>query len=786
MTLWKYLKGISATVIAVATLTGCAYSDLMPGDKSANTTGATSKPLTLERIMKDREFSGERSTYFNWLKDGSGYTVLERRESDVAEDTASGDSSETAGVHEDDVTEGVSGNDIVFYNPDSTGRKVLVKFEKLIPEGESKPLQIESYNWSKDGKWLMVFTNGKKVWRSRSRGDFWILNLESNKLMQLGGKEPGESKLMFAKFSPDSSKVGWVRDNNIYMQPIGSDKVVQLTTDGSNIIVNGNFDWVYEEEFSIRDGFRWSPDSASIAYWQLDTSGVKEFIMINNTDELYPTLTTFPYPKAGEQNSAVKVGVVSLSDKKTRWADLGGDNRDRYIPRISWAGDGEHLLIQDVNRPQNINKLRMFKWKSGDLSTILVDQDEAFLENFYDAKFLESGTDFIWHSERDGWRHLYRVSRDGKIIKDLTPGDFDIVEMLAMNEDKNVLYFIASPEDVSQRYLYKTSLDGSAPVTRVTPKSYEGSNSYYMSPDASWARHSHSTFTQPAMRQVIEVDGHRSVKTLITNDELKAKLAKENLPSHEFFQVAARDGVMLDGYIMYPPNMDKSKKYPIIFYIYGEPWGQTVQDRWSGAGYLNNALLTQRGYIVASIDNRGTRAPKGRDWRKSIYKKLGDITARDQADALDAMAKRWSFIDTKRVGVWGWSGGGTQTLNLLFRYPEKYQVGVSVASVPDLSLYDTIYQERYSGNPKTDPDSYKNSSAINFVEGLQGDLLIIHGTGDDNVHYQGAERLVNELVKHNKQFEFMAYPNRSHGIYEGKNTSLHLRTLLHNFFYKNL
>lgn len=768
--------------LAMFVVTGCT---------TTFTPESVNNPLTLKRIYQDREFRGERSTYFTWLKDGSGYTVLEKREIKADTVTANSQTATQSDIDalKDEVGqdgEPVTGYDIVYYKPDSTGRNVMVNFEKLIPEGETKPLSIERYTWSKDGKWLMVFTNGQKVWRSRSRGDFWILNLETNQLMQLGGELPGESKLMFAKFSPDSSKVGWVKDNNVFYQPIGSNKIVQLTYDGSDIIVNGNFDWVYEEEFTIRDGFRWSPDSDSIAYWQLDTSGVKSFTMINNTDELYPTLTTFPYPKAGEQNSAVKVGVVDLSDKKTRWAELQGDNRDRYIPRISWAGDGNTLMIQDVNRPQNVNKLWAFDWKSGQLTNIYTDKDEAFLEWFYDAKFINNGKDFIWHSERDGWRHLYRISKDGQSILDLTPGEFDIVDMLAVNENKNVVYFTASPSDVSQRYLYKTSLDGSYAMSRVTPKEYEGTNSYYMSEDGSYARHSYSNFTSPSTSQVVEVESHTTIKPLIKNEKLKQKLTNETLPEHEFFQVEARDGVVLDGYIMFPPNMDKSKKYPIIFYVYGEPWGQTVKDSFRGNSYLWDAMMAQKGYIVASIDNRGTRAPKGRDWRKSIYKKLGVVTVRDQSDALTAMSDRWSFIDTNRVGVWGHSGGGTQTLNLLFRHSDQYKVGVAVAAVPDLSLYDTIYQERYSGNPKTDPESYQNSSALNFADGLEGKLLLIHGTGDDNVHYQGAERLINELIKHNKQFDFMSYPNRSHGIYEGKNTTIHLKTLISDYFLEHL
>ncbi|WP_462178665.1 S9 family peptidase [Pseudoalteromonas gelatinilytica] len=770
---------IKTSTLAFAVVAGLglqACSSTEQASTPSATVNATANPLSLEQIYKEKDFKAERSTYFTWLDDGTGYTVLEERESDKnnQDDKAKDDE------------HGVKGNDIVFYNADGTGRKVLVSYEKLIPKGDKEPLTVESYQWSKDGKWLMVFTNGEQVWRSRSRGDFWLLNLETDSLYQLGGENIEAKKLMFAKFSPDSSKVAYVRDNNIYMEKVGSKAVTALTTDGNDTIVNGNFDWVYEEEFTIRDGFRWSPDNKSIAYWQLDTSGVKYFTMINNTDDLYPTLKEFPYPKAGEMNSAVKVGVVSLSDKKTRWAELGGDNRDRYIPRISWAGTGESLMIQDLNRPQSHNKVWLFDWQKQQLTKILEDKDDAFIEWFYTANWSKDGKFFIWHSERDGWRHLYRVSRDGKTVVDLTPGEYDIIDMLALNEDKNVMYFTASPDDPGQRYLFRTSLDGSSKPMRVTPASFDGSNSYYMSKDTSWAMHTFSKFGTPPMKEIIKVSDHSNVKTLVENTALKEKLATEQLPTHEFFTVNARDGVELDGYIMFPANMDKSKKYPIVFYVYGEPWGSTVQDRWEGDSYLYKSYLTQQGFIVASVDNRGTRAPKGRDWRKSIYKKIGSITVRDQVDALDAMAKRWDVIDTDRVGVWGHSGGGSSTLNLLFRHGDKYKVGIASAPVPDIRLYDTIYQERYAGNPNTDPESYDNTSPITFAKDLQGKLLLIHGTGDDNVHYQGSERLINELVKHNKQFEFFSYPNRSHSLREGEGTTLHYHTMMANFFEKHL
>ena len=743
--------------------------------------------LSLDKIYKDKYFESERGAYFRWLDDGSGYTILEPR------------NTEKVAVTDDNP--GVKGNDIVFYDVAGENRRVLVAFERLTPTNTDEPLAIDDYSWSKDGKWVLIYSNSKKVWRSNSRGDYWLLNLETNALRQIGPQatlsisyegdemrpEDEEAQLMFAKFSPDSTQIAYVYKNNIYAETVddGNSQISQLTTDGNEVVINGNFDWVYEEEFVIADGFRWSPDSQKIAYWQFDTSGVRVFHMIDNTSNLYPEIISFPYPKAGETNSAVRVGVVNVNSKTTSWAELEGDNRDRYIPRINWATNNQ-LLIQDVDRPQQVNKIILFNISDNSLTNIYTDTDTAFLEWYYDAEFINNGKHFIWHSERDGWRNLYRISTNGDEIVNLTPGGFDIVSMLALNEDKNKVYFTASPNNVAQRYLFEASLDGTGKPTRITPQEYEGYNGYEMSKDASNALHYHNSFNSPTKTQTIKVDGHTTVTKLVKNEELKQRLAEYQLPSSEFIQVNAQDGTVLDAYIMMPTNLNKSKKHPIIFYVYGEPWGQTVQDRWGGDGYLLRALLVQQGFIVVSVDNRGTRAPKGRDWRKSIYKQIGSITVQDQADALDEIAKRYSFIDTDRVGVYGHSGGGSSTLNMLFKHGDKFHAGVAIAPVPDISLYDTIYQERYSGNPNDDPESYYNTSSINFVEDFVGKLLLIHGTGDDNVHYQGSEKLIDELVKHNKHFEFMAYPNRAHGIRKGENTVLHRQTMLVDFFERHL
>ncbi|GLX78997.1 peptidase S9 [Thalassotalea insulae] len=758
-TMQRWLVGavITTTVIACQSTTTT---------KQTQVKQATKNPLTLERIYKDREFSSDHIGRIRWLKDGSGYTALE-------------DSAETKNEQGKAVS---IGKDIVVYAPDTLKRTILVNAQQLIPQGQSEPLKIDDYSWSADRQKLMIYTNSKKVWRSKSRGDYWVLELNSGKLSRLGGKDVKDSSLMFAKFSPDASRVAYVVENNIYLENLASQKITQLTDSAGNGIINGLFDWVYEEEFGIRDGFRWSPDGKKIAYWQLDTSGSKDFHMINNTDSLYPKITTFPYPKVGETNALAKIGIVDLATSKTTWAKIPNNSRDMYIPRMNWTGNSDEILVQHLNRKQDHNILYLTNVATGKVNEIYTELDENFLDGIKDAKWINDGKHFIWTSETSGWRHFYSISRDGKTKLDLTPGHFDVISIEAVDEKNGWLYYIASPKNVSQRYLFRSKLDASEVNQQMTPERFAGSNSYHMSPDGQWAIHTHSTFTQPAQKRLIKVENHQEQHMMMDNKALIEKLTQLTPAQHEFFQVTAQDGIVLDGYIMRPADFDPKKKYPIIFYVYGEAWGQTVQDKWRGNSYLWDQMLTEKGYLVASIDNRGTRAPKGRKWRKEVYGAIGVLSSRDQSDALNAMAERWNYIDTNRVGIWGHSGGGSMTLNMLFRYPEQYHVGVSLAPVPDQRLYDTIYQERYSGILADNEEGYKLGSPITHAKNLKGNLLLVHGTGDDNVHYQGSERLINELVKYNKQFQFMSYPNRSHGLWEGEGTTLHLQTMKTNYF----
>ncbi|HKA20084.1 MAG TPA: prolyl oligopeptidase family serine peptidase, partial [Blastocatellia bacterium] len=456
------------------------------------------------------------------------------------------------------------------------------------------------------------------------------------------------------------------------------------------------------------------------------------------------------------------------------------------------------VIIQQLNRNQNTNTVMLGDIKSGTVRPILTEKDDTWVDVAWgeidwdkkglargDAEWIDDGKRFLWASERDGWRHIFSVSRDGKDVRCVTEGKYDVLAVEQVDQSGGWIYFIASPENAAQRYLFRVRLDGAGKAERVTPADRVGTHGYIISPNAKFAIHSFSTLSQPPVDDIVGLPQHNSIRTLIDNKELRDRLAKLKPCPHEFFRVDIGEGVQLDGWMIKPPDFDSSKRYPVLFYVYGEPWGQTVLDRWSSARGLWHQMLAQQGYIVASVDNRGTPAPKGRAWRKIIYRKMGIVNSADQAAATREIIK-WPFIDSSRVGIWGWSGGGSSTLNAMFRYPDLYKVGVSVAPVPDIRYYDTIYQERYCGLPKDHPDEYKQSSPITFAGQLKGQLLVVHGSGDDNVHYQGTEAMINALVASNKQFSMMVYPNRSHGISEGEGTMRHLYGVLTRFINEKL
>ena len=677
------------------------------------------------------------------------------------------------------------GRDIVHYDAATGARSVLISARQLIPAGTNVPLDIEDYSWSADGGRLLIFTNSQRVWRQNTRGDYWVLDRQTATLRKLGGPTAAPASLMYAKFSPKGDQVGYVRNGDLYVESLSDGSITQLTSGADSLHVNGMTDWVYEEEFDLRDGFRWSPDGTRIAYWQFDMTGVGTFRLINDTDSLYPRIIPIQYPKAGTPNSAVRIGVVAARGGATRWIALGDDLRENYLPRMEWAGPNE-LVLQRMNRLQNSNRVLLADATSGAIRTVLTEQDSAWVEVVDDLAWLGGGAEFLWPSERDGWRHLYRVSRDGSKVSLVTPGAFDVVSVAGVDEAGGWLYYIASPENATQRYLYRGRLDGKSNPQRLSPATAPGTHSYELAPGAAFAFHTYSRFDRPPSTELIRLPSHQSIRVLASDSLQRAAVAGVITRPAEFFKVPVGGGLAVDGWMIRPRDFDSTRTYPMLVYVYGEPAGQTTADGWSGSRRLWHQLLADQGYVVVSFDNQGTPAPRGRSWRKVVYGAVGVISSREQADAVRSLTRSRSYLDSTRVGIWGWSGGGSSTLQALFRYPDVYQVGMAVAPVPDESLYDTIYQERYMGLPTSNAQAYQRASAISVAEGLRGKLLLVHGSGDDNVHYQGSERLVNRLIRLGKSFDFMTYPNRSHCICEGQGTTLHIYSLLTRYLLEHL
>jgi len=729
--------------------------DLYPQNKAENNL------LTIDRLFNSNEFRLERLSPIQWLNNGASYSYLKI-------------SADLNKFH-----------DIMIYDIIDQEDKMVVGASDLIPEGAKDPLEIESYQWSNDEKKILIFTNSRRVWRTNTRGDYWVYDLQNRKLRRIGADLP-ESSLMFAKFSPDQQKIAYLSEFNIYVEDLGSGEVKQLTNDGNRDLINGTFDWAYEEEFDCKDGFRWSNDGESIAYWQIDASEIKNFFMINNTDSVYSYVVPLQYPKVGENPSAAKIGVVNIYDNKTVWLKIPGDQKQNYIPRMQWIGS--EILVQQLNRKQNNLKYYLCNKSNGEARLIFEEKENAWIDIMNpDISSKRRGMDdllttkdlgsFLYLTEKDGWKHIYNISLNSGEERLISSGQFDIASIYDLYHDQDGIYVSASPDNSTQRYLYHFKLKENDKGKRITPLGYQGVNAYNISPNGKYAIHEFSSANNPPIAQLVSLPDHKVLKTLINNDLYRQKVELLGLPQYEFFKVTTIEGVTMDGKILKPNNFDPSQKYPVLFYVYGEPWSQTVVDSWK---FGWEQLLVQKGYIIISLDNRGTPALKGREWRKSIYKNIGIINSHDQAMGAKEILK-WDFVDKDRIAVWGWSGGGSMTLNLMFRYPEVYKTGIAVAFVANQLYYDNIYQERYMGLPSENMEAFIEGSPITYAKNLEGNLLLIHGTGDDNVHYQNAEALINELIKHNKQFQVMPYPNRSHGIYEGENTTRHLYTLMTNY-----
>jgi dipeptidyl-peptidase-4 len=675
----------------------------------------------------------------------------------------------------------------------------------ILSSSQVNNLEIESFSFSQSKNKILIFTQSVKVWRYNTRGDYWVYDFKKNEIQKLGRNMSGSS-LMFAKFSPNERFVAYVSKEktesgirnsstsvNIYLESLDDRSIKKLTSsNGTKKLINGTFDWVYEEEFGCRDGFIFNEDGTRIAFWQIDANQVRDFYMINNTDSIYSYTIPVEYPKVGEDLTPARIGVINLTNEEITWMKIPGEQNKFYLPRMTWMPGRNDLMIQQLNRKQNHSKIYIANANNGSTELLMEEKDDAWVDLRsswpYQVqagwKFINNGKEFLYTTEKDGWSHIYRFDITNKTEYLVTKGNYDVVKPLAYDEKNENVYFIASPENPTERYLYKTSAKGDGKLIRVTPDVLEGSHNYQISTKAKYAFHSFSNYFTRPMQAIVSLPNHKFINE---NQNMIEKYDLEKKKDHplEFFEITTVDNVTMEGWIVKPKNLDKNKKYPVLFYFYSEPAGQTGVNRY-GAG--NNGLydgnLGEDGYVYVTFDGRGTPSPKGRAWRKAIYRNIGRINVRDMAMGAKAVFEKYEFIDTSRVAVHGWSGGGTATLNCLFQYPEIFHTGIAVAAVANQLTYDNIYQERYMGDPKESYQDYVDGSPIKYAKNLEGNLLYIHGTGDDNVHYQNAEMLANELIKHKKIFYMLSYPNRSHGIRED-GAYPHVRLMFTDFLRKN-
>ena len=675
----------------------------------------------------------------------------------------------------------------------------------ILSSSQVNNLEIESFSFSQSKNKILIFTQSVKVWRYNTRGDYWVYDFKKNEIQKLGRNMSGSS-LMFAKFSPNERFVAYVSKEksesgirnsstsvNIYLESLDDRTIKKLTSsNGTKKLINGTFDWVYEEEFGCRDGFIFNEDGTRIAFWQIDANQVRDFYMINNTDSIYSYTIPVEYPKVGEDLTPARIGVINLTNEEITWMKIPGEQNKFYLPRMTWMPGRNDLMIQQLNRKQNHSKIYIANANNGRTELLMEEKDDAWVDLRsswpYQVqagwKFINNGKEFLYTTEKDGWSHIYRFDITNKTEYLVTKGNYDVVKPLAYDEKNENVYFIASPENPTERYLYKTSAKGDGKLIRVTPDVLEGSHNYQISTKAKYAFHSFSNYFTRPMQAIVSLPNHKFINE---NQNMIEKYDLEKKKDHplEFFEITTVDDVTMEGWIVKPKNLDKNKKYPVLFYFYSEPAGQTGVNRY-GAG--NNGLydgnLGEDGYVYVTFDGRGTPSPKGRAWRKAIYRNIGRINVRDMAMGAKAVFEKYEFIDTSRVAVHGWSGGGTATLNCLFQYPEIFHTGIAVAAVANQLTYDNIYQERYMGDPKESYQDYVDGSPIKYAKNLEGNLLYIHGTGDDNVHYQNAEMLANELIKHKKVFYMLSYPNRSHGIRED-GAYPHVRLMFTDFLRKN-
>ena len=701
--------------------------------------------LTVESIFGSGEFDGN-VTPVTWSSEPAYFSVVEQ-----------------------------NGNTTDLYRVDARSgeRQLLVRGVDLVPPGQSQPISIESHQFSMDRSKVLIFTNSVRVWRQNTKGEFYVWDFNRGRLTPIS-IESGMQQ--FAKFSPNGRYVGFVRDNNIFVTDLRSQRERQLTFDGDENIINGTSDWVYEEELGLRDAFRFSPDGKWVAFWRFDQSVIRTFYMIDNLS-LYPELLPVRYPKAGEQNSAVQIGVIEVSSGETSWINLGPEN-DIYVARMDFAGSSDEIWLTRLNRHQNRLDLMLAEVGNGEARVIMTDTDHAWVNNS-EPLWINGGKQFLFQSERDGFNQLFMFDRDGSLVRKVTEAEWDVSTVHGVDERAGIVYFNGAGEGPLKSPLYQIELNGRN-LTRISTAS--GTHAIQFNANFSMYVDAYSTAGVPPARTLHLSDG-QIIRTISDNHELIAKIQRLGLEVPEFIEIPVGDGVMLNGYVVRPPDFDITRTYPVLMYVYGGPGSQTVRDSWGGTRYLWHQMLAQEGYMVASVDNRGTGS-RGRDFRKITYQNLGRYEAADQIAAARFLGSQ-TFIDESRIGIWGWSYGGYMSLMSMFLGEDVFKAALSVAPVTDWRLYDTIYTERYMRTPRENPGGYDYGAPLNHADKLQGNLLVVHGTADDNVHVQNAMQLIHALEEHGKQFDMRLYPNKTHSI-AGTTTRVNLYTLFTEWLRENL
>ncbi len=697
--------------------------------------------LTVERVYASDEFR-TRSAALDFHTDGQSVVVYE-----------------TEGDAVDVWLEGIRTGE----------RERVIQGSRLVPEGASTPIRIESVTFNEDRSLALIFANSERVWRLNTLGEYYVLDMESGRLTPVSTT----GKQMFAKLSPDGTRVGFVRDNDLFVRDLRTGAESRLTEDGGENIINGTTDWVYEEELGLRDAWRWSPDGTRIAYWRFDQSAVETFYMIDDLEH-YSQLIPLRYPKAGAENSSVQIRVVGIADGATE--TITSVDGNSYLPRMDWMGENA-LLIQRLNRHQNRVEVLRADTRTGEVAPLFVETDSAWVDVDDDLIWFDDGRRFLWSSERDGWNHLYVYGRDGRVQRQLTEGEWDVATVLGVDERGGFVYFTAARPTPMELHLFRVPLRGGR-IEKLTEEA--GTHYVSMSPGFTYYVDTWSRAGAPPTTRLFSTDGRLS-RTLAENSTVARRVDELGLQPPEFFQFETSDGVTLNGWMIKPADFDPSRQYAALLYVYGGPGSQTVTDAWGGSRYLWHHLLAERGIIVVSVDNRGTGA-RGRDFKKVTYLNLGEHETRDQAEAARWLASQ-PYIDQSRIGIWGWSYGGYMTA-LGMMNSDRFAAGVSVAPVTDWRLYDTIYTERFMRTPQENPAGYDNSP-VHKADDLTGELLLIHGTGDDNVHFQNSVQLVNALQAAGKQFDLMIYPNRTHSI-SGGNTTVHLFTMITDWLVEKL